>query len=256
MPTADDYGGRDQNKRQNYPGRENTWARMSPAPFINRRLPGRDWTDEFPTWTLEPAPNNEQQSIAAAVQDALSLEVIRAGRNIARGDFDRRAFGEALSNATGEHPFPDGVEHPSLYDLLASLSASQPVPIPGGQRLMIDNVRLPLDLEYWRDWLSRRGPIVGMIWAEAAFRQEGRVDPRTLDNPRDKSARPLAIVVSGFRYQFRPEHSRNLAVHEYIIRPAFPVGGESGDPRSIIVPGAQAERDFIEGFGLSASIVP
>jgi hypothetical protein len=253
-PKRNDYGGRDENRRLSFPGRTDSWARMSPAPFINRRSPGRNWVREFPLWTEVPAAATDQLSIDAAVLDAVTFEVIRHASEVApilsQSSSGLRAD---IEQAFAAYRSPDGVRDRSLYDALQALAGSAPLPIPGGQSIGINYTRLPMDMEYWRDWLARRGPIVSMIWVDQAFR-EGRYDREKIYQEPAADSTPAAVVVSGYEFAFARE-STELRSNSYYLRPAFQVG-DNPHRRSLEVTGNFADHHFIEGFGLTAAVFP
>jgi hypothetical protein len=254
MCTADDYGGRDRNDRLEHPDRAPDWARMSPAPFTNRRVPRRNWAYDFSEWTpvAAPATTTNQDSIAAAIEDALQLEVIRLrppSSNLAavRG-LVKQGLAGTYSIARQKNLFAAGVKEPGIFDWLQALMRTEPLPVGNG-RIAVDYIRLPLDLEYWRDWIARRGPIVALIHADQHFREHGRESPEA--QVRSSRAATGAVLVSGYEYGFEGR-TTTIKANSYFLRPGFPLGHGTEEVK---VSGAFAEANFVEGFGLITSFV-
>jgi hypothetical protein len=261
-----DYGGSGNNKRLQHPDRKADWARISPYPFLLRRWPRRDWSNEFEVWWpgRKPAPSN-QLSIPLAISDVIWFEVVRRTPLSVEcltpnkpSPFDplRQAIHDEVDKVLAKYDKPLGVLELSLYDALQALSESQPLKVETLGQMKVEYTRLPRDFDYWRDWIARKGPIPALIWVDDRFRTDGTYDPQGLTSATVTTVKPAAVVIAGYNHVFKNLDSTDLLQDDFIVRPAFQVGPAANPISSITVKEDFARFRFLEAFGVTVTVTP
>jgi hypothetical protein len=260
-----DYGGSGDNRRLSHPKRKDTWARISPYPFLNRRWTRRDWNAEVGAWQANrPLAKTNQESIPLAIADVIWFEVLRGTPVVNRDNAYpgtspvakvREAMMKELEDRLRRYDKPEGVEELSLYDALEALSSQAPLAVQGVGRLKIGYQPLPRDLDHWRNWIARRGPVAALIWVDALFRKEGVYKPEELPKATFDTVEPAAVVVAGYNRVFKSLESTQLVEDDFILRPAFPIAAR-GDQTPVKVKCDFAAARFLEGFGVTVEIAP
>ena len=264
---SSDYGGSGNNKRLQHPDRQGDWARISPSPFLNRRWPRRDWTNEFAVWSAPRRPQPSYQlSIALAISDAIWFEVVRQTPLSVESPPPGQAspfepLREALHNQVeavlARYDKPAGVQELSMYDALEALSQGPTLDIEILGHARVEYTRLPRDFDYWRDWIARKGPIPALVWTDDLFRANGTYLPEALPSATPMTVKPAGVVITGYNHVFTSLSSTELAEDNFILRPAFTVGGgNNGWQQQIRVNEDFARFRFLEAFGLNVTVAP
>ena len=272
-----DYGGGAGNIRLSHPDREEDWARLSPSVFRNRRYSRKDWTTAFDLWKPPAPAASYQDSIARAILDVVWFEVIRgtplagdkhstipAHQNRKKPDpvVVHEELRTQVDRALGAYKKPAGVVELSTYDALEALAQytqNTPLKVDSVNLIQIRYQYLPLDLEHWRDWIARRGPVVALIWVDDGIREQGKPDVKARRN-----LKPGAVVVAGYNHVFEKfdegtGDSSKLAEDNYTLRPAFEFSQPQETPaalRGMIKVDGSFAPWFLEGFGIEVTLTP